>query len=190
MGHSRQVGWFVSTGRLYPLGVGFAIVRSPGPGSRPAPQNQFCCQSRRCFRYAVAAIFGKMSGSHVTWQIPGRRMDIAAEFLSATINAFEANKRLGGSSRRASAGRQTPRRTRREHELHRRHHEARRREPDFPLDRLPDDGRREAVAQPGRRVRGLVRQPGGTPGVVGARLGLPAEDAQEPEARKTSKRPC
>ena len=73
--------------------LGSPLSRSPSPGSRPAPQNQFCCQSQQRSRYAVAAIFGKMSGSHVTWQIPGRRMDIAAEFLSAAIN-LEANKRL------------------------------------------------------------------------------------------------
>lgn len=35
-----------------------------------------------------------MGWSDAHWQIKGHRMDIAAEFLSATINAFEANKRL------------------------------------------------------------------------------------------------
>jgi uncharacterized damage-inducible protein DinB len=43
---------------------------------------------------AAVDIFGKNGHSDALWQSKGNRMDIAAEFLSATINAFEANKRL------------------------------------------------------------------------------------------------
>ena len=42
---------------------------------------------------AAVDIFGKM-GFHALRQMKGHRMDIAAEFMSAIINAFEANKRL------------------------------------------------------------------------------------------------
>ena len=73
-------------------------------------------------------------------------MDIAAEFVSSIINAFEANKRLADRAVEQVSD-DKPHCPRCEHELHRRHYEARRRELDVPLDRLPDDGRREAVAQ-------------------------------------------
>jgi len=42
---------------------------------------------------AAVDIFGKM-GFHALRQMKGHRMDIAAEFMLAIINAFEANKRL------------------------------------------------------------------------------------------------
>jgi len=35
-----------------------------------------------------------MGCAHAQWQIEGCRMNLPAEFMSAIINAFEANKRL------------------------------------------------------------------------------------------------
>jgi Protein of unknown function (DUF1572) len=43
---------------------------------------------------AAVDISGKMGYSHAQRQTEEHRMDIAAEFMAATINAFEANKRL------------------------------------------------------------------------------------------------
>ena len=43
---------------------------------------------------AAVNILGKMGCSHAQRQLKGHRMDIPAEFMSATIDAFEANKRL------------------------------------------------------------------------------------------------
>jgi hypothetical protein len=43
---------------------------------------------------AAVGISGKMGYSHAQRQMKGHRMDILTEFMSATINAFEANKRL------------------------------------------------------------------------------------------------
>jgi hypothetical protein len=43
---------------------------------------------------AAVNISGKMGYSHAQRQMKGHRMDISAEFMSAAINAFEANKRL------------------------------------------------------------------------------------------------
>ena len=40
------------------------------------------------------SLSAKMGCSNAQWQKKGHRMDIPAEFMSATINAFEANKRL------------------------------------------------------------------------------------------------
>src|SRR5262249_764816 len=42
----------------------------------------------------VSAVAATMRGGEATWQIEGHPMDIAAEFLSAISNAFEANKRM------------------------------------------------------------------------------------------------
>ena len=116
-------------------------------------------------------------------------MDITAEFMSATINAFEANKRLADR-----AVEQVP-----DDKLHVAldantnsiavimKHVAGNLISRWTLDRLPNDGRREAVAEPGRRVCGLLRQPGRNFGVVGAGLGLFANYAQESEAGRPRK---
>src|SRR6478752_3296787 len=50
--------------------------------------------ARRSVPLAAVDFFGKMGCSHASWQTEDHSMDIVAEFMSATINAFEANKRL------------------------------------------------------------------------------------------------
>ena len=55
--------------------------------------------ARRSLPLAALDLSGKMGNSHAQRQMKGHRMGILAEFMSATINAFEVVRNTEGQSK-------------------------------------------------------------------------------------------